>query len=191
MTPSAPLSDSWLAPAHAGTPVAVAHACLVADGDSPVLRALLADAALTPCWVGARDNALAVISGALAAGNVEVLHIVAHGRGGKISLGGTWLDATSLLRDSHLLAQWQVATIALWCWGIGQNDALVQMLRMLTGARVFASASEFDMVDGQLVWRLDGRAAHDVPDAPFDPVALASWPPLLAAQADQLTRAGT
>ncbi len=147
---------------------------VVADGLAPEIGQLLAGTA--SAWVTVPGSALAVITQALGAEQVDVLHIVGHGRTGRISLGGHWLDASALLEASESLARWKVSSIALWSCDVGQNDALVQMLRLLTGARVFASSRALGMVDGQARWVLDGAAANELPAAPFDPAIMASWP---------------
>jgi hypothetical protein len=70
---------------------------------------------------------------------VRELHLIAHGEGGRIGLGGLWIGQVDLLARLDELAQWQLQRLALWSCGLGRHGQLPQLFAASTGAEVFSS----------------------------------------------------
>lgn len=154
----------------------------VADGASADIGELTASVHTRLLLLGPSGRALARISSAIEGCRPDVLHIVAHGRTGAISLGGEWIGARELAAASGMLGKWRVATIALWSCHGGADQTLGQLLAALTGARVLVSPGALGMVDGAPQWELVDAYGGALPwyVAPFDPALMRSWPHQLA-----------
>lgn len=151
---------------------------IVADTLSSDIRGLLNGAQAPVFRLGEGHDPIRSISLAIAGEDLEVLHIVAHGRREGFFLGGQWVDAAALRAQVHLVSNWKVQRIALWSCSVGQNSELVRTLTRLTGAQVFASDRPLGRVNGEAVWQL--AAAEEAPLAPFEALTLATWEHQLA-----------
>jgi Domain of unknown function (DUF4347) len=105
--------------------------------------------ALLPGSIGftihANADGLETITQLLAATGARYLAIVAHGEPGLIHLGKTPLDIQQLKAQSHLLPEWEVVEIALYCCEVAKGDIgknLIYQLSELTGATVAASSTK-------------------------------------------------
>ncbi|MFM7448649.1 MAG: DUF4347 domain-containing protein [Leptolyngbyaceae cyanobacterium] len=116
------------------------------------------------------------ISYFLSQGNYTDLAIVAHGEPGKVYLGNSILQATTLSRYTALLSGWGVDQIDLWSCQVAQNSLFVAQLAEITKAKVFASHEQI----GQGNWSIVGA------EVPFYPDTQNDWRGLLN-QASTLT----
>ncbi|MFM8880554.1 MAG: DUF4347 domain-containing protein, partial [Verrucomicrobiota bacterium] len=104
----------------------------------------------------------------------QVLHIVAHGSPGSVSIGGVeWISEASLQRHAADLKGWSVESIVLWSCRAGADERFVQTLERLTGAKVSASSGVIGHADLGASWQLT-RNAGSVKN-PFPKSALDSW----------------
>lgn len=182
--PAAPSGRAPSAAAPTAAPTPALRELLVADGAAAAIGELLSNARLPAHLIapaGSARAALAALSAALegqrlAGHPLDVLHLVAHGRAGAISLGGHWIGTAALASISASLIVWNVRRIALWSCHVGTDSALAQVLAALTGAEVLASSAALGMVDGAPCWRLEGASGPASLSAPFAPAVMASWP---------------
>ena len=156
----------------------------MADGGAADIGELLSNARLPAHLIAPAASpgaALADLCAALkgqgrASEPLDVLHLVAHGRAGAISLGGHWIGTAALATISGALIGWHVRRIALWSSDVGPDSVLAEVLAALTGAQVLASSAPLGMVHGAPRWTLDGASALAGFSAPFAPAVMASWP---------------
>lgn len=157
----------------------------VADGASADIGELVASVHMRLLLLGPSGRALARISSAIEGCHPDVLHIVAHGRVGAISLGGEWISTPDLAAASGMLSKWQVGTIALWSCHGGADQAFGQVLAALTGARVLVSPGPLGMIEGHPHWELVDADRLPLPlparfQPPFDAAVMQAWPHQLA-----------
>ena len=153
---------------------------LIADGTSPEITELAQAASVPAYLIGQQQSATSVLrsmTAAIAGLQINTLHLVAHGRPGELQIAGAAIDAHSIKACAQLLAIWRVKDIALWSCEVLQDDALVKTLEQLTGARVHATTRRLGSTVRGVDWSLETDFA---PNAPFEAVALASWPHQLA-----------
>ena len=117
---------------------------LFGDRGCPQIKALVQGARALAISDGA-EQPLVAITAALQAKratgqSAPTLHLIAHGRPGALRFGEQWIDAEALKAHARELAQWGVATIALWSCHVGADANFVALLEELSGARVLASA---------------------------------------------------
>ena len=173
-----------IAPSRHATPTfsaPLAPACpalIVADAGAADIATLLPAARVPVLRVAAGDDALALISTALAGSPMEALHLVGHGAAGRIRLGGQWIDADTLRASAALLMRWRVERIVLWGCETGADADFISTLARLTGAEVAASRGFLGTRGGDTRWQFDaGTAAGQVDAAAvFAREALAAWP---------------
>jgi hypothetical protein len=172
-------------PSRAGsTPSAcpqLQHACgalIAADAAAPDIAALLPAACVPVLRVQPQDDALLLISTALAGVELGTLHLVGHGTPGRLHLGGQWIDTESLRARAELLAHWRVERIVLWSCDSGADAEFISTLARLTGAEVAASSRFLGTRGTDTRWHFDAGSAAGRVDAAavFAPQALAAWP---------------
>ncbi len=152
---------------------------IIADGTAPEILELLKGAQVPYVALGACDNPLQAISTVLAGEQLERLHIVAHGLGGRWSFGGQWVDESTLANNATLVSDWQVESIALWVCEAARDLAMLDALARLTSAQVYATEVRlgWDAAAELRVWELKSEQGTDLQIAKqvFDPVALDGW----------------
>jgi len=112
--------------------------------------------------------------------DVTSIHLVSHGDTGRVYLGTTALDASSLVGYADEFAQWDFslargADILLYGCRVGADDAgigFIERLSELTGADVSASG---DITGASGDWVLEIARGSVTSAPPFDPLALASY----------------
>ncbi|HEY9751753.1 MAG TPA: DUF4347 domain-containing protein, partial [Coleofasciculaceae cyanobacterium] len=117
------------------------------------------------------------ISYFLSQGNYTDLAIVAHGEPGKVYLGNSVLQTTTLSGYAALLSEWGVEQIDLWSCQVAQNSFFVAQLAEITKAKVFASHEQI----GQGNWSIVGA------EVPFYPDTQNDWMGLLNQSSSLLT----
>lgn len=118
---------------------------LVADGQCPKIRELLAEALVPVLWLEAGQHPLGTVTAALEMRRqqgqpVETLHWVSHGQPGVLQVGQYRLDRAALLAASDQLSHWQVDRLALWACDYGANSSTLSLWEELVGASVFSSS---------------------------------------------------
>ncbi|MFM7450035.1 MAG: DUF4347 domain-containing protein [Leptolyngbyaceae cyanobacterium] len=121
------------------------------------------------------------ISYFLSQGHYADLAIVAHGEPGKVYLGNSVLQTTTLSHYTALLAEWGVKKIELWSCQVAQDISFVEQLATVTSATVFASNQPL----GQGQWDLSGLEPLFVPDV------VANWSGVLAGNSPLLGGLGS
>ena len=101
---------------------------LVADGQCPKIRELLANAKVPLLWLGDEKDPLKIISETLAGRReqgqrVQALHWVSHGNPGVLQVGQQRVDHPALVAASDQLIHWQVDQLALWACEYGADNS--------------------------------------------------------------------
>ena len=120
---------------------------LVADGECPKIRELLAEALVPVLWLKAGQHPLETVTAALEMRRqlgqpVESLHRVSHGRPGVLQVGAHEITRQTLALHRADLDKWENKRLALWSCRYGAEPETVSLLEEFTGASVFASASD-------------------------------------------------
>jgi len=147
---------------------------MIADGTAAAICELVPAARVPAVILQATDEPVSALTRLLESNPLDVLHLVAHGRKGAISLGGEWIDGSTLLINARLLRTWRVQQIALWSCQIGRECSLVKALSHLTGALVHSTDTVLGMTPDGPYWQL-GSISPDI-RAPFHTSALLHWP---------------
>ncbi|GBQ51443.1 hypothetical protein AA15973_2405 [Komagataeibacter sucrofermentans DSM 15973] len=133
--------------------------------------------------------------------NLNSVSFLTYGQAGQIELGGTTINAATLMADSTQVAHWGDALgakgqILFWGCDVGQGAAgraLVEDLHTLTGAGVAAStdATGLGAMGGD--WTLERTAGLDgnAVDAPFSTTAEAGYDSVLDSPTATVTIANT
>ncbi|APW36294.1 hypothetical protein RD110_02935 [Rhodoferax koreense] len=139
--------------------------------------------------IGADDDGIALISSTLAErGDVDGVHVVAHGSEGRVVLGDTTLDQQALLQRAGEIAGWGEhlsggADLLLYGCDVAQGadgQALVQGLAQLTGADVAASVDRTGQASLGGNWTLEMQTGHIEAQLAFDLQTQARWQGVLA-----------
>jgi hypothetical protein len=147
---------------------------VVYDGSSPEIRGLAAASMVPTMALSREETSLTQLTRIVREQRPRVLHIVAHGSPGFVSIGGgEWIYEESLLRHATELKGWSVDSIVLWSCRAGADERFVQTLERLTGAKVSASSSVIGHSDLGASWQLTRNA--DRVKNPFSKSALDSW----------------
>ena len=117
---------------------------LVSDGLAADLNSLVQAALVPTSRLGASADPIGAITAMLQRRRqlgqpVRELHLLAHGEGGRLRLGGEWIDQHTILGQLSRLAAWRLQRLALWSCGLGGNGELLSLLAASTGAEVFSS----------------------------------------------------
>jgi Domain of unknown function (DUF4347)/FG-GAP-like repeat len=118
--------------------------------------------------ISAQDDGLQFITYLLAETGAKYLVIVAHGEPGVIHLGKSPVNLAQLQAQSHLLQEWGVKEISLYCCEVAKNDIgenFVFQLSKFTETTVSASANNIGSAKIGGSWNL--TVATDVSTAPI------------------------
>ena len=148
---------------------------LVADGQCPRIRELLANTAAPVLWLNGEREPLAAISDALSDRReqgqpVETLHWVSHGQPGVLRVADHDIDRDALLVHHKLIAEWGISELALWSCEAGAKKNFISLWQELTGAQVWSSEGKLGRNhQGVANWCLESGAAGE--QTPVMPVA--------------------
>ena len=141
-----------------------ASALLVADGSCPFIRQLLAHAETPVLWLQAGEEALSLVSSALEERRrrgvpVKTLHWVSHGSPGQLNLGDSRINSSTLLANTHLLASWDISSLALWSCHAGADQGFISVFEELTRATLWSSNQQLGrLADGSSSWTLSNTS---------------------------------
>ncbi len=131
-------------PARLAPSAGASAVLLVSDGLAADLNSLVQAALVPTSRLGASADPIGAITAMLQRRRqlgqpVRELHLLAHGEGGRLRLGGEWIDQHTILGQLSRLAAWRLQRLALWSCGLGGNGELLNLLAASTGAEVFSS----------------------------------------------------
>lgn len=106
---------------------------VVVDSLCPQLCSLVQDVRWVFLLTGSATTPIEVIGEALAGQELDILHVVAHGRSGGFKLGGPWIDRQTLIASAACLARWNVHRLALGRCSLSQYRGLIARLAELIG----------------------------------------------------------
>ena len=161
---------------------------LIADGQCPKIRELLANTAAPVLWLNGEREPLAAISDALSDRReqgqpAETLHWVSHGQPGVLRVADHDIDRDALLVHHKLISEWGISELALWSCEAGAKKNFISLWQELTGAQVWSSEGKLGRNhQGVANWCLEsGAASEQAPVLPVTQQRLHSWPYQLAA----------
>nr|WP_115093126.1 DUF4347 domain-containing protein [Synechococcus sp. UW106] len=162
-----------------------AGSLLIADGECPKIRALLATSLIPVVWLDGQQNPLVAVSEILAnrraqGSPVKILHIVSHGSPGMLKFSGENIEQDALLRHQHLVADWRLNDLALWSCFTGSDHAFVRIIEKLTGATVWTTDQSLGRLkEGGSFWRLTNvsktKSKSHAPDLPICASQQLAW----------------
>jgi len=153
------------------------NSLLVADGECPKIRELLAEALVPVLWLEAGQHPLETVTAALEVRRqqgqpVESLHWVSHGRPGVLRVGAREISRKTLVLHRSDLGTWGIKNLALWSCRYGAESESISLLEEFTGASVFSSTSDLGRISEAITqWKLE---ATDIA-IPVDPEKLSRW----------------
>ena len=105
---------------------------LVADGECPKIRELLAEALVPVLWLEAGQDPLEKVTAALETRRqqgrpVQTLHWVSHGSPGVLRVGEQKVDRAALLAASNQLIDWRLDQLALWACDYGADNSALSL----------------------------------------------------------------
>ena len=136
---------------------------LVADGQCPKIRQLLAKTLVPVLWLEGDREPLAAISEELSARRnqgqpVQALHWVSHGSPGVLRVGEQKVDRDALLAASNQLIDWRLDQLAIWACNYGADNSALSLWEELLGASVYSSSSILGLDnEGQKHWTLHSK----------------------------------
>ena len=141
-----------------------AAALIVADGSCPQIRQLLAAAEAPVLWLDEQQQPLQAVGQALAECRkldqpVASLHWVSHGSPGQLNLGDSRINSSTLLANTHLLASWDISSLALWSCHAGADQGFISVFEELTRATLWSSNQQLGrLADGSSSWTLSNTS---------------------------------
>lgn len=154
---------------------------IVADGQRPEIRSLLAGASYPILWL-MQGEALSTVSQHLALRRqigkpVRALHWVSHGSPGVLQVGDTSITEDDLQTNQSMLKTWGVDCLSFWSCNYAADPTIISVWSGLTDALVFAAKQPLGQLeDGQLSWELSSRDHNKQDDIPFALAVRESWP---------------
>lgn len=139
----------------------------------------------------AHEDGIAQITHALAdRGEVEAIHVLAHGSGGAVRLGSTWLAADRLGGYADLIAGWREALapgadILFYTCDLAatpEGRTLLDSIQALTGADIAASVDATGHASLGGNWDLEYRRGDVTTAEALGPAARLDWVHLLSSQ---------
>ena len=131
--------------------------------------------------------------------DLSAVHVIAHGSEGQISLGGSWLNSTTLQQNSDAVAGWgqaltETGDILFYGCNIatgGDGQGLLDDIARLTGADVAASDDNTGHISLSGDWELEHASGAIESVAAVHADAQGDWSHLLAAPSDLQATATT
>ena len=136
---------------------------LVADGQCPKIRQLLAKSRVPVLWLEGDQEPLAAISEELSDRRsqgepVQALHWVSHGSPGVLSVGEKKVDRAALLAATNQLINWRLDQLAIWACNYGADNSALSLWEELLGASIYSSKGILGHVtEGQKHWTLHSK----------------------------------
>ena len=136
---------------------------LVADGQCPKIRQLLAKSLVPVLWLEGDREPLAAISEELSDRRyqgepVQALHWVSHGSPGVLRVGEKKVDRAALLAATNQLINWRLDQLAIWACNYGADNNALSLWEELLGASIYSSKGILGLdTEGQKHWTLHSK----------------------------------
>lgn len=147
---------------------------LVADGQCPKIRQLLAKSRVPVLWLEGDQEPLAAISEELSDRRsqgepVQALHWVSHGSPGVLRVGEKKVDRAALLATTNQLINWRLDQLAIWACNYGADNSALSLWEELLGASIYSSKGILGLVtEGQKHWTLHSKRHSKTIDWPLN-----------------------